>query len=179
MDKIICLVGPSGSGKTTIAKELETLGYNIIHSYTTREPREENEWGHIFMSDDSWFCRDKENSIAEKELYDHAYWATKEQYKNKGTSIYVVCPDGAKQVRKNVKDAEIVTIFLHCDMNKRVTRLIERAGGNIFNHFDEVEALERINKDKEVFKLVKTDYVIDGNREVEEVLEDVVSVIKN
>ena len=49
-DKIICLVGPSGSGKTTIAKELEKEGYNIIHSYTDRKPRVENEWGHTFVS---------------------------------------------------------------------------------------------------------------------------------
>ena len=49
MDKIICLVGCSGSGKTTLAKELEGKGYNIIHSYTTRQPRYENEWGHTFI----------------------------------------------------------------------------------------------------------------------------------
>ena len=49
MDKIVCLVGPSGSGKTTIAKELEMMDYNIIHSYTTRKPREPNEWGHTFV----------------------------------------------------------------------------------------------------------------------------------
>lgn len=49
MDKLILLVGPSGSGKTTIAKELEKEGYNIIHSYTTRKPREPNEWGHTFV----------------------------------------------------------------------------------------------------------------------------------
>lgn len=36
---MILLAGPTGSGKTTIAKSLEKLGYNIIPTYTTREPR--------------------------------------------------------------------------------------------------------------------------------------------
>ena len=53
-DKLILLVGASGSGKTTIAKELEQKGFNVIHSYTTREPRKPNEWGHIFIDRAMW-----------------------------------------------------------------------------------------------------------------------------
>lgn len=115
MDKIICLVGPSGSGKTTIAKELEKLGYNIIYSYTTREPREPNEWGHTFIDKEeiTHIRTDTDSglriivtrkgnrqillkSIAFRKIYKEYYFATKDQYQGKGTSIYVVDPDGAE-----------------------------------------------------------------------------------
>lgn len=198
-DKIICLVGASGSGKTTIAKELEKLGYNIIHSYTTREPREENEWGHIFIpkledmkvnyinhsgmsvlniegkeqDGETPYIYYNSNVIAFKEVYEGLYyWATKQQYQNKGISIYVVDPDGAGQVKENAKDAEVVTVYLQCDKETRQLRMLRRKG---IESVGEVQ--ERIKKDKEIFKVCKCDYVVDANNDVEEVLQDVVAII--
>ena len=37
----------------------------------------------------------------------------------------------------------------------------------------------RIEKDEEIFKVVKCDYTVDANRELEEVLEDVIGIIDN
>lgn len=191
-DKIICLVGASGSGKTTLAKELEKLGYNIIHSYTTREPREEGEWGHTFidcLSDDFTVldCIDNriipnENIIAFFNDYkkDEAYWATRQQYQGKGTSIYIVDPEGAEQVKENVKDAEVVTIFLMADKDMRRDRLLKRYDPEAYYQgttWLPNEIIERIDKDKEIFETCKCDYVVDANREVEEVLKDVVEII--
>ena len=176
-DKIICLVGASGSGKTTLAKRLEKLGYNVIHSYTTRKPRYEGEWGHTFIKKvigheikeiPKEFLG--EEIIAFKKLYDYEYFATVEQYKNKGTSIYVVDPDGAEQVKENVKDAEVITIYLMADEAERRLRMHIRRFGN--------EKFERIKKDREIFKTCKCDYVVDANREVEDVLEDLVDIIE-
>ena len=190
-DKIINLVGASGSGKTTIAKELEKLDYNIIHSYTNREPREFNEWGHTFEdlysvevnnifvgvengldpnSQDFKYI-DIDDMIAYFNNYDknEHYFATKEQYQGKGTSIYIVDPEGANQVKENVKDAEVVTIFLMADERIRLDRM----------YFNRVinDAIDRAKKDREIFKTCKCDYVVDANREVEEVLSDVVEII--
>ena len=173
-DKLILLVGPSGSGKTTIAKELEQEGYNIIHSYTTRPPREPDEWGHTFVNDVALKeLYDKQDTIvAFQMLYGNAYWATKEQYQGKGTSIYVIDPKGAEQVRQSVKDAGVVTIYLQCDtttLKQRMLRDQSRAG---------ILINDRIRHDKKIFSTCKCDYVIDTNRNIEEVLTDVKSVIE-
>lgn len=199
MDKIICLVGPSGSGKTTIAKELEKLGYNIIHSYTTRKPREPNEWGHTFVDRNELaqapfniiaIGKRPELMIAGEELYGELYFATKEQYKGKGTSIYTVTPKAAEQVRQNVDDAEVITIFLMADEGTRYNRLAERTGLDSFyeeeryyipNHPDLAKResiYERIEKDKKIFSKCKCDYAVDANRAIEEVVANIKEIIE-
>lgn len=174
MDKLILLVGASGSGKTTIARELEKEGYNIIHSYTTRKPREENEWGHIFIKKAIGHKVKKTNNmIAFKQLYDYEYWATKEQYEGKGTSIYIVCPKGAEQVKENAKDVEVITVFLMADYFEREKRLFKRKKCK-----SQIDAIyDRLDDDDKIFKTCKCDYVVDANREVKEVSSDVVEII--
>ena len=50
--KIILLAGQSGSGKTSIGRELAKNEdkYNFVHSYTDRQMRETNEYGHTFVN---------------------------------------------------------------------------------------------------------------------------------
>ena len=170
-DVIVNLVSPSGAGKTTIAKELEKLGYNIIKSYTTREPREESEWGHTFIQSNQVESFIGE-MIAYKQIYNDHYFATKQQYQDKGISVYVVCPDGASQTKENVKDADVITIYLQCDEYIRMIRMNEDKTRSPQSISD------RLEKDREVFKVCECDYVIDGNRELEKVLKDVTDIIE-
>lgn len=181
-DKIICLVGPSGSGKTTIAKELEKEGFNVIQSYTTRPPREPNEWGHTFLDGNPAYIPYVKNRIAHQELYGYHYWATKDQYQGKGTSIYIIDPAGAEQVKENVKDAEVMTIFLITDEEVRISRLQQRYWKNTdLKTAHELNVVlyadKRIEKDKNMFNLVKCDYVVDANRNIEKVLHDIKQII--
>lgn len=55
MAKIILLVGASGSGKTTVGKELESIGYQPLVSYTTRPPR------HLEVEGQDYYFVDNEN----------------------------------------------------------------------------------------------------------------------
>lgn len=210
-DRIINIVGASGTGKTTIAKELEKEGFNIIHSFTTRKPRCKDEWGHTFL--ENWKpvflkrhdCKDKliafenkhtpkdedykfihkDSMIAYFNDYDKrdCYFATKEQYQGKGTSIYIVDPDGAEQVKRNVDDAEVVTIFLNTDIEVRRSRLKGRYFKELtpYKRKETIEmnhsVINRLDKDEEIFKVVKCDYTVDANREVEEVLKDILEII--
>lgn len=173
---------------------MEKEGYNIIQSYTTRPPRKPGEWGHTFVdsSESDLYVLDcidnsilpNKNVIAYQELYGHHYWVTKEQYQGKGTSIYVVDPNGAEQVRQNVDDAEIVTIFLMADEATREVRIFERENKTkyknepIKGYIAWGNTRQRLKQDKEIFSSCKCNYVVDANREVDEVLADVKRVIE-
>lgn len=178
-DKIINLVGASGSGKTTIARELEKTGYNIIESYTTRKPRSCEEWGHKFvstLSDDfslaSGRVTPNEEVIAYREVYAGVYyWATWEQVRGKGTSIYVIEPIGAEEIKKRVKNIEVITVFLFADEVQRIQRM--KLQGRTVE-----EIKDRIIDDKKIFKAFKCDYVIDANRDFKVVLRDIVELIE-
>ena len=171
MDTIFCLVGPSGSGKTTVAKALEKQGYNVIQSYTTRPRRSEDEWGHtyvtaIYNDKPPWVM---ENVIAYNEFAGNHYWATKEQYKGKGKSVYIIDPPGDKQLREEV-DCEVVTIFLATPRNVAWERMI-------IDNRGACDADERIKHDAEVFAAVKTDWVVDTDRGIKEVIADIGRII--
>ena len=197
MDRVICLVGKSGTGKTTIAKELEQEGYNIIDSYTTRQPREPQEWGHTFITNAAiqyrpdnqgihkivWQegnqTKSSSNIIAMREIYGEIYFATKEQYEGKGTSIYTVCPQGANQVKKNVIDAQVITIYLTADERTRAIRLQERYWRNYNGSQDyEQEVMERLEKDKRIFATCSCDYTVDTNGTLEETIEHIKQILK-
>jgi len=179
-DKIICLVGASGSGKSTIANRLGELGYNVISSYTTRPPRYEGEDGHIFV-DEGEFLRQSalnrvdfdQEIIAYTNYNGNRYWATREQYRNKGLSVYVVDVDGVNMLKTTVNDAEILVFVVWADEKLRVNRMLNRidyAGGNISR---------RLHNDKLEFFCIPCDYFIQNNRPVEEVAFTIDQIVRS
>lgn len=177
MDRIICLVGESGSGKSTIAELLEEEGYNYIKSYTTRPKRSEDENGHIFV-DEEYFKNKykgsnyKEKLIAYIEFHGYRYWSTKEQYENKGISIYTVEPVGAQELKNYIKNCKITVIYLKADREKRYKRMESDRGKQ--------QALKRLAYDSGsgIFNLIYCDYVVDANRSISDIVDDIRKIIK-
>lgn len=173
MDRIICLVGESGCGKSTAAEVLERKGYNYIQSYTDRHKRNPNEKGHIFIdiSYEKWISEHKNSEIIAETFFDkHHYWSVRDQYKDKGVSIYTVDPRGVHDLREFISDAEIIAIYLRCDEVNRILRMKKD------NRTEEcIKA--RIENDKETFKIVECDYIVDGNKSLEEVVELIENII--
>jgi len=176
LDKIVCLVGESGSGKSTVVECLEREGYNYIKSYTTRPKRSENENGHIFV-DEEYFKnkynneRFKEKLIAYTEFNEYKYWSTEEQYKDKGISVYTVDPSGASELKNNTKNCEVIVIYLRVDAEERFNRMEKSRGRD--------HALNRLNYDRKVdiFNIIPCDYVVNGNRTIEEIVKDIKGII--
>ncbi len=164
-DIIYCLVGPSGSGKTTIAKALHDEGYNVIQSYTTRSPREPGEWGHTFV--DAYPPDHVPKTIAYNCFDGYEYWATRDQVK--GKTIYIVDPPGDAMLRNQI-DCPVVTIYLTAGNERLYERLVKSRGP--------IKAKERMLHDYNVFAAVKTDYVIDTERLLDDVLEKVRDIME-
>lgn len=181
-DRIINLIGASGSGKTAVAKELDKLGFHIIQSYTNRNPRYKDEWGHTFIdkfiklkSSEVTFIYKGEKRIEEfiayfnnYEKHEH-YFATKNQYKGKGTSVYIVDTLGAKQVKEIVTDIPVLTVYLVADESVRKQRLLASR--------DQSEVSVRLKRDREIFNKVPCDYAVNANRPLDEVASDVVRIL--
>lgn len=187
MDRIVCLVAESGAGKTTLAIELEKKGYNVIKSYTTRPPREPDEWGHIFVNESPkevskqnwWPCNITslgKGIIAYTYIKGHHYWALESQYKGKGISIYVIDPRGVKELKdrlwnQNIEgEVDVIGIYLKADKETRLARVMKEYRKDI--------AEERLARDNGKFDVIECDYAINANRSVEEVLNDVIKIIE-
>ncbi len=167
MDHIYCIVGPSGSGKTTVAKKLESDGYNVIKSYTTRPPRSPNEWGHTFV--ERYPYEQLPHVIAYNQFSKYEYWATEEQFKGKGKSIYIIDPHGDEQLRRTVDN--VTTIYLALSRNQCYGRMVKESRGY-------EQSMARLNHDREVFAKVKTDWVVNADQKEDEVYNQVKAIIE-
>ena len=118
-------VGRSASGKTTIANILsEQHGYKQVESFTTRQPRFENEPGHIFVTEEEF------NSLGELAAYtfynNNHYGTTFEQLDE--CSIYVVDVPGVESLlyKYQDKDRKINIIYFDASVYTRIIRMIDR-----------------------------------------------------
>lgn len=174
--KLVCLVGASGTGKTTVAKKLAEQWYNVIQSYTTRPPRSDDEWGHIF-TDETMYKRHKQQGliIAETLFDGHYYWATKEQYRGYDVSIYVIDPYGASQLQYTVFGVRIITIALYASASVRIERMLKRA--NAMTQDDINKVYKRYAHDLDQFNCIKCDYVINADRAIDNIVDDIHNII--
>ena len=173
MDVITCLVGPSGTGKTTVAYELQKrYGYNMIESYTTRPPRYPGEKGHIFVDPIELEITPHmvDDAIASTYYNGHYYWATRGQYLNQGVSLYVIDPDGVKELRESVDDTIVLTVAMWTDESVRAYRMESDGRENR-------QIKERLHHDRETFSFVPCDYLVDANNPVEKVVDNVNKII--
>lgn len=122
---VLLLVGKSGSGKTEIANQFRKRGYDVLQSYTTRKPRSENEWGHLFCSEDEYEQFKRKGEIVAYTLFDgNHYFSTKSQIYS--TDVYVVDPDGVNYLKEQVKDIKFITVYLNVDSDERYRRMKQR-----------------------------------------------------
>ena len=98
---IICVVGESGSGKTHLANYLEDkYGVELIESRTTRPPREPNERGHMFVSDEEFDAYSQEDMIAFTKFGEYRYCCLVKDVPEDASS-YVIDEYGLQYLRKN------------------------------------------------------------------------------
>lgn len=202
--KVINIVGASSSGKTTIAKRLEKMGYNIIKSYTTRLPRYENEWGHRFIGEYSVHKHNDNimiNDITHTTLHymhdmvayfneynpEHHYFITDDQIAIGTVNVCLVDPKGALSIKEYYSDnpdVKVVTIFIQTDEDVRAERLANKLDDKTILKYNTdpktiLDVWNRLRPDREIFKLVKCDYVVNGNGKISHTLDRIDTILKS
>jgi guanylate kinase len=182
-DTIVAIIGKSGSGKSEIVKRYGDIGYNVIQSYTDRPKRYPEEWGHIFISTEE-VEKYKSSMIAYTFFHGYHYFATREQYRGKGVTFYVIDPYGVKGLKEKVKDADLVFVYINTDENVRIERMVNRMLENNPEPIEEIvqayynNARDRAEYDRTVFAAVECDYVIDNNGRIEDTIIALDSILK-
>ena len=152
---IIVLLGASGSGKSTIEHELATHhGFEKIVSYTTRQPRnnEENGKDYWFIDNDTFREIMNRDLFAEHDEYsqNRLYGTLKSDYVD-GNKVVVLTPNGLRQLKKNCPNEDILTVLVEASLGTRVKRYIDRCGVDKFNFDDKNEIASRVERDYSIF----------------------------
>ena len=184
---LIVISGPSGIGKTTIrerlVKENDDFWYSI--SMTTRKPRkiektnryEQNCIDYYFVDEDEFISNIKENNFLEyAEVYKELYYGTLKDivFKKLDEGINVILEidvNGAKQVRKNYKNALLIFIK---------PRSLEELEYRLRNRRTDTEDAIKERLEKAIYEISNSgiyDYVIESGSK-EEDYEKVKNIIE-
>ena len=152
---IIVLLGASGSGKSTLEHELARHhGFEKIISYTTRQPRnnEENGKDYWFIDNDTFREIMNRDLFAEHDEYsqNRLYGTLKSDYVD-GNKVVVLTPNGLRQLKKNCPNEDILTVLVEASLGTRVKRYIDRCGVDKFNFDDKNEIASRVERDYSMF----------------------------
>ena len=167
-DHLILLVGASGSGKSAVAKEMLNRGYNVIQSYTTREPKHENEWGHVFIDqiDEPYLLSLKQSSEMITYTFNngHHYWVMKHQIS--GLTFCVIDPAGVESLIKNnwYPRHKTTIIYLNATEDKRYSRMAYK------QLRPAADIRRRLAVDEIEFAKVRADWVLDANEDLDVVV---------
>ena len=183
---IIVLLGASSSGKSTIERELATNhNFKKIVSYTTRKPRnnEENGKDYYFVDNETF------NEILDRDLFaeydeysqNRLYGTLKSDYGD-GNKVVVLTPNGLRQLKKNCKNENILTVLVNASLGTRVKRYIDRCGVDKFNFDDKNEIAARVERDYGMFLGLEkeVDLVVDNNEgtNISDLVEEIINYAK-
>lgn len=140
---IVLLIGKSGSGKTSVCEQFEKqFDWKALRSYTTRPKRNEDEDGHVFITDEEF---DQLDNICAFTIFDGArYCATQEQVDQ--SDIYVIDLDGLDYFKRLYKgDKSIIPIYLDIDTHTQYERMRKRGDSRL-------RAIGRVMHDRKAFR---------------------------
>ncbi|PZM85665.1 hypothetical protein DLH72_01630 [Candidatus Gracilibacteria bacterium] len=174
----ILIIGPSGSGKTTLSREIKQNNSNFSNfvADTSRNVRE----GEINGIDYNFTTPEyiiNNNKILENYLMEE-YFGKYYGYNLNNfdfSTNFILCPGikVADEILKNMnKYGFIISILLIIDKNTFIDRLVKRG-----------ESKEEIIKRERSLELLdfsnKVDFIINGNSNLNEVIDDFSNILKN
>lgn len=170
---MIILVGESASGKSSIENYLiNHYAYSKIISYTTREPRSNEEDGvdYYFIDELQFDELKKQGFFAEYATYNGWHYGTaKEDYAF--DKVVVLTPHGLRQIKKSI-NINITSFYINVPRRDRLIKILYR-GDNI------EEAYRRNLSDVGMFDGIEdeVDFIIDNagyEKNIEELAAEIV-----
>ena len=172
---IYLILGHSGSGKSTIRNALTSHGIKKIITYTTRPPRVSEVDGidYNFIDQELFKKMDGDDLFIGTTCYVGNYYSTLkedlEKNNNKDSDcVIVVDKEGVLAIKKEFANAR--SIYLKCSRETLRDRMIKRN-----DHANDIEKRLDVLEDLDPY----ADYIIDADRDIDSVFEDVISLIKN
>lgn len=147
----------------------QEYGYKSIQSYTTRQPRYNDERGHTFISNEEFDTLVKNATVvAYTEFCGNRYCATAKQVEE--NDLYVIDPKGIEYFREKYNGSKgIKVIYINSSTSTRYERMVERGLKNGSSRLKASEkALERIENDVIEFydyihDIAKSDFIVENN----------------
>lgn len=122
---ITLIIGRSASGKDTLATLItENSPLQAVISYTTRPRRGQGENTHVFVADE-YYQKRKGDVVAHTVINNYHYFATRESVLS--SSLYVIDPEGAMELMRNLPNVAFQIVYLTADATDRRCRAILRA----------------------------------------------------
>lgn len=124
---VILLVGRTGSGKSSLIQKLcERTGMRQLISHTTRQPRQDKNDDHVFVTVDDYLKAKANDEIAaETEIAGNYYYATKGQLYE--ADLYTIDPTGRDVLlNMNLPNIRFVTVYISCPDEERMLRAEKR-----------------------------------------------------
>lgn len=172
---IYLILGHSGSGKSTIRDALTSHGIKKIITYTTREPRisEVDGIDYNFIDQELFKKMDEDNLFIGTTCYVGNYYSTLredlEKNNNKDSDcVIVVDKEGVLAIKKDFENAR--SIYLKCSRETLRERMVKRS-----DHAKDIEKRLNVLENLDPY----SDYIIDSDRDIDSVFEDVVTLIRN
>ena len=172
---IYLILGHSGSGKSTIRNALTSHGIKKIITYTTRPPRVSEVDGidYNFIDQELFKKMDQDNLFIGTTCYVGNYYSTLKEDLGKNNNkdsdcVIVVDKEGVLAIKKEFANAR--SIYLKCSRETLRERMIKRN-----DHANDIEKRLDVLEDLDPY----ADYIIDADRDIDSVFEDVISLIKN
>lgn len=172
---IYLILGHSGSGKSTIRNALTSHEIKKIITYTTRPPRVSEVDGidYNFIDQELFKKMDQDNLFIGTTCYVGNYYSTLkedlEKNNNKDSDcVIVVDKEGVLAIKKEFANTR--SIYLKCSRETLRDRMIKRN-----DHAKDIEKRLDVLEDLDPY----ADYIIDADRDIDSVFEDVISLIKN
>lgn len=147
---MIIITGNSGSGKTTVAKSLETLNCNIIPTYSTRNPRPNDDYT-VCISEDEFKVMINDNKFMAHSSFDSKlgklYYGIPNVKQNNKINVVIAVYEYIEDIIKYAKSINepILKVFIDVDDETIINTSMKDSGRGESNK-DIKNRLERDRK---------------------------------